>query len=163
MDTPTRIEIEKSFLKLSQGAARNKLYALRAEQDATPQVARLFRAMARSQEAQALRFLLQLRGQIGKNEQNCSTSFTEDLPALIEHFQQAQEIAAASQERAMEGAFSHSAKVNRICLSLKKRLDKDPDCDSPYHICSFCGFIMENSAPETCPICTAPKGRFQKV
>lgn len=163
LDSNTRVELEKSFLEVSRGAARNKLYALRAEQDANPQLARLFRAMARSQEAQALRFLLQLRGQIGGNKQNCSISFTEELPALVEHFQQAQRIATIAKERTLEGVFSHSAKVNRICLNLKKNLDQNPGKEIPYQVCSFCGFIMEGSAPDTCPICTAPKGRFQKV
>lgn len=161
MDSSTRVEIEKSFLEVSRGAARYKLYALRAEQARQPRFTRLFRAMARSQEAQATRFLLQLRGQIAGNEQNCSVSFDEEIPALTAHFQRAQKIAATAKERAMEAAFSHSAKVSKIFLILQKRAEKDRTCDSSYHVCSFCGFIMEGSAPATCPICTAPKERFQ--
>jgi rubrerythrin len=163
MDSATRTEIEKIFLEVSRTAARNKLYAMRAEQDGKTQAARLFRAMAISEEAQAVRFLLQLRGQTGKHAANCSMAFEEELPALITHCEQAQQTAAASGERAMEAAFSHSAKVARIFLGLKKKLDKDSTKSAPYHVCSFCGFTMEGNAPHKCPICTAPAQRFVEV
>lgn len=163
MDNNTRIQTEKSFLEVSRGAARNKLYALRAEQDGNGQLARLFRAIAFSEEAQALRFLLQLRGQTGKNEQNCTVAFAEEIPGLINHYEKATDIAIQAGERAMESAFSQSAKVSRIHLSLKKKLEKDTAKDSPYNVCSFCGFIMEGRVPDNCPICTAPASRFKEV
>ena len=63
----------------------------------------------------------------------------------------------------MQSAFSQSARVQRMHLRLKKKLDEDPAKDNPYHVCSFGGFIMEDHAPEKCPICTAPSSRFKSV
>jgi rubrerythrin len=163
MDNDTRIDIEKSFLEVSRGAARKKLYALRAEQDGNKQLARLFRAIAISEEAQAIRFLIQLRGQTGTNNQNCKSAFEEEIPGLMNQYEQAMDTAAKAGERAMESAFSQSAKVEHIHLSLKKKLENDPGKDSLYHVCTFCGFIMENHAPDKCPICTAPAKRFKEV
>lgn len=163
MDSATRTEIEKIFLEVSRGAARNKLYAMRAEQSGNIQSARLFRAMAIAEEAQAIRFLLQLRGQTGTDTVNCSMAFEEELPTLTKHCEQAQQTAAAGGERAMEAAFSHSSKVARIFVGLKKKLDKDSTQNTSYHVCSFCGFTMEGSAPHKCPICTAPAKRFLEV
>lgn len=160
MDETTRREVEKSFLEVTRAAARKKLYALRAEQDGESRLARLFRAIAISDEAQATRLLLQLRGQTGTNSQNCKAAFEKEIPNLRQQYEQAMDTAAAAGERAIASLFSQSAKVERIHLSLKKKLETAPTKDTSYHVCSFCGFIMENHAPEKCPICTAPSSRF---
>ena len=163
MDKSTRIEIEKCFLDVSRAAARKKLYAMRAEHEGNIQLARLFRAIALSEEAQATRLLLQLRGQTGNSLQNCKNAFEQEIPALKDQYEHAMDIAAATGERAMQSAFSQSAKVQRVHLSLSKKLESNPASKTAYHVCSFCGFIMESHAPDNCPICTAPASRFKKV
>jgi rubrerythrin len=163
MNPITRQHIEEAFLEVSRGAARKTIYALRAEQEGKSQLAKLFRAIALSEKAQALRLLLQLRGQTGTNEQNSQTAFAEEIPSLLQRYQEAANIAEDTGERAMQSAFSQSARVQRMHLSLKKKLDEDSTRDSSYHVCSFCGFIMEDHAPEKCPICTAPRSRFVKI
>lgn len=163
LENKTNSHVEECFLKVSRAAARKKLYALRAEQDGNAQLARLFRAIAVSEDAQAIRLLIQLRGQTGSNEQNYQTAFEEEIPSLIEQYEQGAETAAEAGERAMGFAFRQSAKVERIHLSLKMKLEKDAARDKSYHVCTFCGFIMEDHAPDTCPICTAPASRFKQV
>ena len=160
MNITTRHQIEEAFLEVSRGAARKTIYALRAEHEGNSQLAKLFRAIGLSEKAQALRLLLQLRGQTGTNEQNCQTAFTEEIPSLLQRYQEAATIAEETGERAMQSVFSQSARVQRMHLSLKKKLDKDSAKDNSYHVCSFCGFTMEDRAPEKCPVCTAPKSRF---
>ncbi|MBU0945258.1 MAG: hypothetical protein KJ804_09725 [Proteobacteria bacterium] len=163
MDVQTRQQIEEAFVKISRAAIRKKIYSLRAQQDGEFQLARLFQAIAVSEEAQACRLLVQLRGQTGKNTQNCQTAFGEEIPDLINHYEGAAKIAEDGGEKAMHYAFSQSAKVQRKHLSLKKNLDKNSGLKTPYHVCGFCGFIMEGNAPANCPICSAPASRFKKV
>jgi rubrerythrin len=163
MDSKTRQQIEKAFVKVSRAAIRKKVYSLRAEQDGELQLARLFRAIAVSEEAQACRLLIQLRGQTGKNVQNCQAAFTEEIPDLISHYEEAAKIAENGGEKAMSSAFSQSARIQRKHLSLKKKLDKNSGLKNPYHVCGFCGFIMEGDAPTNCPICSAPASRFKRV
>ncbi len=160
MNTTTRHQVEEAFLEVSRGAARKTIYALRAEQEGNSQLAKLFRAIGLSEKAQAQRLLLQLRGQTGTNKENCQTAFTKEIPSLLEKYEEAAAIAGNTGERAMQSAFSQSTRVQRMHLSLKKKLDKDSAKDNSYHVCSFCGFIMEDHAPEQCPICTAPSSRF---
>ena len=160
MDTATRQQIEEAFLEVSRTAARKTIYALRAEQNGRSQLAKLFRAIALSEKAQALRLLIQLRGRTGTNQENCWTAFEEEAPSLIRKYEEAARIAENAGERGMQSAFSQSSRVQRMHLSLKKKLDEDQAKDTPYHVCSFCGFIMEDHAPEKCPICTAPSSRF---
>ena len=163
MDTATRQHIEEAFLEVSRAAARKTIYALRAEQDGNIQLAKLFRAIEISEKAQALRLLLQLRGQTGSTNTNCDTAFGEEIHSLVEKYEAAARDAEKGGERAMQSAFSQSARVQRMHLNLKKKLDREPDKETPYQVCSFCGFIMEGQAPEKCPICTAARRRFKSV
>ena len=164
IERKTRKHMEAAFLEVSRAAARKKLYALRAEYDGYKQLAKLFRAMAISEDAtQALRLLIQLRGQIGKNEQNCQAAFEEEIPHLITQYEQAVETAVKAGERTMQSVFLQSTKVERIHPGLKKKLEHNQGKENSYHVCTFCGFIKEEKAPEKCPICTAPARRFQKV
>ncbi len=160
MDTVTRQHIEELFLEVSRAASRKKLYNLRALQNGLVQLAKLFRAIGLSEEAQAKRLLIQLRGQTGTNEQNCTTAFTEEIPALINNYEKSTAAAQQANEKAMASVFSQSAKVQRKHLSLQKKLATNNNLDTVYHICGFCGFIMAGKAPEKCPICTAPANRF---
>jgi rubrerythrin len=159
MQPQTRHHLETVFLEVSRAAARKKIYALRAEQDRKQQLSRLFQAMAISEDAQARRFLLQLRGQTQKTKVNCITAFEEEIPELIARYNDAAETATKDGERAMELAFFQSARVERMHLHLYKTINKTERQPS-YHICSFCGFIKEEQAPDRCPICTTIASRF---
>ncbi|HID70833.1 MAG TPA: rubrerythrin family protein [Desulfobacterales bacterium] len=163
MDAQTRQHTEEIFLTISLAAARTKVYALRAEKDGCKQLAKLLYAIAVSEDSQAIRLLFQLRGQIGKNEQNFNTAFVKEIPGFIAKYEEALITAEKAGERAMQSVFQQSAKVHQIHLNLKKKLDNAPLKENAYHVCTFCGFIMENHAPEKCPICTAPASRFTKI
>ncbi|MDO9043534.1 MAG: hypothetical protein Q7U64_14515 [Desulfocapsaceae bacterium] len=158
-------QLQKIFMEMARGAARKKIYAMRAEQEGNKALASLFLAISNSESAQATRFLIQLRGQTGPHEQNCSWAFDQEIPATINLFEQTGQLASDLQEKAMHSACSQSAKVQRMHLSLKKKRDRKNTQNNTtnYHVCQFCGFIMEDKAPENCPICTAPASRFQEV
>ena len=159
MKQQTHKHLEIAFLSASRAAARKKIYSLRAAQDGNTQLAKLFEAMAISEEAQARRFLLQLRGQTKKTEENIQTAVSQEIPALIEEYAKAASTAENEGERAMAAAFSQSSKVEKLYLSLHKKLNgSEKECR--YHICSFCGFIKEEEIPERCPVCTAAPSRF---
>lgn len=159
MNPQTRHHLETVFLEVSRAAARKKIYALRAEQDGKSQLARFFQAIATSEDAQARRFLFQLRGQTQKTGANCVTAFEEEIPDLVARYNGAAETAGKDGERAMEAAFSQSAQVERMHLSLFRKID-NTEKQGAYHICSFCGFIKEEQAPDHCPVCTAAASRF---
>ncbi len=163
MNSQTRLHTETVFLEVSLAASRKKIYALRAAKEGKKQLAKLLSAIAVSEEAQAQRFLLQLRGQTGTSEENTRIAFTEEIPSLITQYETAAENAGQVEERGMHSAFSQSARVERMHIQLQKKLDTNPVKECSYHICSFCGFIMENRTPEKCPICTASSHRFKTL
>lgn len=163
MNVATRHQTETLFLEVSRAAARKKIYALKAEQEGDFQLAQLFRAIAVSEEAQARRLLLQLRGQIGKTDVNTHNTYKKEIPKLAEEYKAASENADNMDERAMRSIFSQSARVQQMHLSLKKKLDKHPEKKYSFHVCSFCGFTMVDQAPEHCPVCSAAARRFIEI
>ena len=160
-------QLQKIFLAMARGAARKKIYAMRAAQDENKALVTLFSAISNSESAQAARFLIQLRGQTGSSEQNCTMAFSDEIPDSIKVYEQSAQLAGDSQEKALHSACSQSGRVQRMHLNLKKKLDRKgrqgEETTTSYHVCQFCGFIMEDKAPEHCPICTAPASRFQEV
>lgn len=164
MNQKLQEELQKIFIQMAWGAARKKIYAMRAQHEGNKALASLFTAISSSESAQAARFLIQLRGQTGSDEQNCAMAFMNEIPATINLFEQTAELAGNNREKAMHSACSQSARVQRMHLGLKKKLDrKGAESRVSYHVCQFCGFIMEDKAPENCPICTAPASRFQEI
>lgn len=168
MDQELTKQLQALFLETSRGAARNKMYALRAKKEGNLGLAALFTAISLSEDAQARRFLVQLRGQTGNSSTNILKSFTEEIPTTITLYEAAAQQAENCRDKAIHSACSQSARVQRMHLSLNKKLERkmaspENTSDSSYHICRFCGFIMEGQAPETCPICTAPTSRFTEI
>ncbi|MEN8190794.1 MAG: rubredoxin-like domain-containing protein [Thermodesulfobacteriota bacterium] len=162
MEKKTERKTEEAFLAASLGEARAEFYQLRAKQDGEAGLAGLFGAMALSRKAQAKRFLHQLRGRIHSTGQNCGLAFDEEVPARVREYERGETIADEGNERAMAGAFSQSARVEKILLSLRKKSDSNGNTPAEYHVCNFCGFVMAGEAPERCPICTAARSRFDQ-
>jgi len=160
-------QLQHLFMKMTVGSARKKIYALRAQQEGNSDLAALFFAISNSEAAQASRFLIQLRGHTGSNEENCAMAFEQEIPATIDAYEETAHLASDCRDKAMHGACSQSVRVQCMHLSLKKKLDKKSSQDAKqgarYHVCQFCGFIREDKAPENCPICTAPRSRFQEI
>jgi rubrerythrin len=37
------------------------------------------------------------------------------------------------------------------------------DRDVTYHVCTVCGYVAEDEAPDKCPVCGVPRARFRRV
>ena len=35
--------------------------------------------------------------------------------------------------------------------------------DTPYFVCSVCGYVADGEAPDNCPVCRAAKDKFLEV
>jgi rubrerythrin len=150
------------FARLSRSSARNRLYAMRARKDNRPQLARLFLALADSQAMQARRFLMQIRGAVGPTEENEHTVFVTELPEAINEYMELLAEAEQAGSKALATAFRHSADVDRLILELHGKVTEQGQ-EADYYVCDFCGHVATHEPPDNCPICTAPKNRFNKV
>ena len=148
-----------------QASARDTAFAQKADHDANPLLARLFRALAESESVQARRYLLLLRGKIGGNRENLESALTRNQRAS------GQEYPPMIREAEEDGlntalmAFSQSREVEPLQAALLERALAEnltaPDED--YYVCQVCGYISESRAPENCPVCGAIPGKFKRV
>ena len=160
------IPMEKKLLdlyaRLSRAAARSHLYAMRANMDERPELAKLFLAIADSQAMQAQRFLVQIRGTVGQTDENEQHAFGTELPAAIAEYQELRQEAEQLGSKALATGFRHSAEVSRLNIELHDSLERD-NGQTDYYVCDFCGYIATDEPPDNCPICTAEKNRFKMI
>jgi rubrerythrin len=163
-----RKEIEaylaKAFSEQSKASARNAAFALKAEQDGYPQLARLFRAVSNADSVHARRFLLLMRGKIGSTEENLQAALKSELEAEKGYYPPMVE-ASKEESKAVKKAFEQSMATDgeHAKLYLEAGEDLLTQRDTIYYVCQICGHIHTEGIPDGCPVCHAVPGRFQKV
>ena len=148
-----------------QASARDTAFAQKADHDANPLLARLFRALAESESVHARRYLLLLRGKIAGSRENLESALTRNQRAYEEEYPGM--IREANEEGLKTAlmAFSQSREVEPLQAALlEKALAENLTApDEDYYVCQVCGYISESRAPENCPVCGAIPGKFKRV
>ncbi len=94
-------------------------------------------------------------------QSNLESSFQSEKGVNTIHYpkmiQEAEEdtVLVFSQSRDVEAGHSKLYKRALNNLIVQQRTE--------YFICMICGHITERESPESCPICKAPKSKFQEV
>ncbi len=148
-----------------QASARDTAFAQKADHEADPLLARLFRALAESESVQARRYLLLLRGKIGGSRENLESALTRNHRAYEEEYPgMIREAEEAGLKTALM-AFSQSREVEPLQAALlEKALAENLTApDEDYYVCQVCGYVSESRAPENCPVCGAIPGKFKRV
>jgi rubrerythrin len=165
MSEKTERNLALALAAESQASARDTAFAQKADHDAIPLLARLYRALAESESVQARRYLLLLRGKIGGTRDNLESALTHNQRAYE------QEYPGMIREAEEEGlktalmAFSQSREVEPLQAALLERALEEnlTGLDEDYYVCQVCGFISASRAPENCPVCGAIPGKFKRV
>ncbi len=163
----TQENLQAAFAGESQANRRYLFFADKAEREGYPQIARLFRAAAEAETVHA-RNHLEVMGGIGTTEGNLETAvkgenyeFTKMYPGFIEQAK------SDNNQRAQTG-FKHANAVEEIHHGLyQKALEAVKSGqqlrDETYSVCQVCGNTVAGAAPDTCPICGAPRSKFKSV
>ena len=163
----TKENLQEAFAGESQANRKYLFFAEKADESGSKQIARLFRAAAEAETVHA-RNHLRVLGEIKTDKENLEEAvggenyeFTEMYPDFIEQ-------AKKEGNQKAENSFDLANKVEKIHHGLFKSALKDLEAgkaskDAPYYVCQVCGNTVEGEAPERCPICGAPRGRFKKV
>ena len=165
MSEKTERNLSRALAAESRAAARDTAFAQKADHDANPSLARLFRTLAESESVHARRVLLLLRGKIGGSRENLESALARNQRAAEEEYP------AMIREAEEEGmktawlAFSQSRQVEPLQAALlEKALAENLTApDEDYYVCQVCGYISESRAPENCPVCGAIPGKFKRV
>ena len=165
--TKTDENLQEAFAGESQANRRYLFFANKADTEGYPQIARLFRAAAEAETVHARNHFNAMDG-IGSTKANLNAGvigehqeFTGMYPRFIEQ-------ARIDQYRRAEVTFDWANKVEEIHHSLFEAALKALESgeamkDDPIFVCQGCGNTVEGEAPDTCPICGAPKSAFTRV
>ncbi len=161
--TKTLTNLKAGFVAESQAHQRNLAFALKAEQEDYPQMARLFRAVAEAEGIHAFNHL-RLLGGVDSTQENLEAAFERENLASSTY---PQFIREANEEgnTAVAKIFSYSRDVEKGHAKLyKKALERMiQETDTDYYVCGVCGYVSDGELPDECPICGAPREKFRKV
>jgi len=156
---------KEAFHKIYEGEAkaalRLKIFAKEAKQEDLPQIAKLFRVIAFSEEIHGERALRMLR-EIKDTDTNLKESFGSETTIAGVAYDQFVELAGEIGDIAASTIFSNSKDVEDGHAKLYKKAINHliGERETTYYVCQVCGYVSDGVWPETCPICLAPKDQF---
>lgn len=155
--------LKEAFAGESQANRKYVAFARRAEQDGFPGIARLFRTAAEAETIHALGHLAAMDG-IGSTADNLRAAiqgetyeFTEMYPPMLQQAEAEGHRAKRMFNYAMKAEAVH-AKIYAMAL---EAVEQGRDLEAvDFYLCPVCGHIELGKAPDSCPICGAPKEKF---
>jgi rubrerythrin len=163
----TKRNLKEAFAGESQANRRYLAYAQKALEEGLPKIARLFRAVAESETIHALNHLRAL-GEIKSTLENIEEAWKgekDEYSSMYPMFMdQAKRDASNEGLRtffwANEAEKVHGGFYEKALAALKQ--GKDLDMGDPY-ICKVCGYTVEGTVPDKCPVCGAGKDKFELI
>ena len=158
-------KLKEAFHKIYEGEAkaalRLKIFAKKADQEDLPQIAKLFRVIALSEEIHGERALRMLR-EIRDTDTNLKESFQSETRVAGVAYDSFIELAEELGDVPASTFFSNSRDVEDGHAKLYKHAMNDliGERETTYYVCQVCGYVSEGVLPETCPVCSAPKDQF---
>lgn len=145
----------------AKAALRLKTYARKAQQEGYPQISRLFRVIARSEEIHGRRAFQQLEG-IRSTEENLADCFRSETSIAAVAYKDFQKKALAEGRQSEALMFSQALDVEEAHAKLYKNAMENmlDNREMTYYVCDICGYIAEDHLPEVCPVCNAGKEKF---
>lgn len=164
MDEKIREAHHRVYEGEAKAAFRLRLYAARAERDGFPQIAKLFRAISRSEEIHGERSL-RLLEPVRDTQANLEAAFESETKVAGVAYQDMIKLAQEVGDKAAETAFTQSRDVEATHAKLYKAALEHlmEERDTAYFICTLCGYLAESEPPELCPVCGVTRDRFAPV
>ncbi|MHC4664500.1 MAG: rubrerythrin family protein [Planctomycetota bacterium] len=159
--------LQQAFAGESQANRKYLAFAKKAESDGYPMVAKIFRAAAEAETVHAHAHLRAMGG-IKSTQENLqeavkgeSFEFNQMYPDYIKQ-------AREDDAKAALGSFQNAMAVEQVHYSLyiealKSVQAGDDMKEARVFVCSVCGNTVLDEPPEKCPVCGAPKERFNEV
>jgi rubrerythrin len=165
--TKTNENLKEAFAGESQANRRYLAFANKAEKEGLPQVAKLFKAAAYAETVHALNHI-NVMDEVKSTLENLKTAVSGETFEFDEMYPSYIETAKQEGNKKAVWSFDVANKVEKIHAGLFSKAmqalaDKKGVTETDYYVCEVCGNTVENSAPERCPICGAPKQQFKKI
>jgi rubrerythrin len=156
-------DIQEGFVAESKAHMRNLAFALKAEEEGYPQIAKLFRVIAESEGIHTFHHL-DILNAVANTQENLQAAFEREnlakqaYPAFIKDAEEEDNTRVAMM-------FSYHRDVEREHAKLYEKAMQHMlgSEDTKYFVCSVCGYVSDGIIPDQCPICGAPKEAFKLV
>jgi rubrerythrin len=161
MDDRIKEALHRAYTGEAKAALRLKVFAKKADEEGVPQVAKLFRAIAVSEEIHGERALRLLR-EIRSTQENLEESFQSEKGVAQVAYNRFLKLAYDVGDKGVAWHFTQARDVEEGHARLYKRALNDLIADrvTDYYVCSVCGYVSDGVLPDECPICRAPKQKF---
>lgn len=157
--------LKEAFAGESQANRRYLAFAVKADQEGYPQVARLFRAAAEAETVHAHNHLRALKG-IRSTKENLQEAISGETHEFKSMYPEMIEAAKSDGNKEAERTFSYANEVEKVHAQLYTKLFDTLGTSQesyPYYVCPVCGLTAERNAPDLCPVCGAKGKVFRKV
>jgi len=163
MSGKTEDALYQAYTGEAKAALRLKVFADKAEEEGYPQIAKLFRVIAFSEQVHGAR-ALQVSGKVKRTEENLAASFESETKVAEVAYDQFVKQAEAEGNMAAVLHFSQSRDVEEVHAKLYKEAMSHvmEERETTYYVCSVCGYVSDGILPEECPVCGAMKEQFTK-
>ncbi len=164
--TTTNDNLKTAFAGESQANRKYLAYAQKADKDGYPQIARLFRAAAEAETVHALGHFNNMGG-VGSTRENLEAAvkgetyeYTEMYPPMVDQARAEGHKGKTLLDFANRAEKVHAGLFAQALAAMKAGKDLSK---MDVYLCPVCGDVEFGEAPEKCPICGAPKARFEKL
>jgi rubrerythrin len=163
----TADNLRLAFTEEAKNRALYQAFAVQADAEGKPQAARMFRALADSEQVHG-RAELELMGNKGSTVENVRFAIGveerefQDLYArfLVDARKEGNEEVARLMENILKVERAHYELLRETLTEL---LDKDDIAPTPIFVCGTCGNTVVGRQTEACSICGAPSVMFVEI
>ncbi len=157
--------LKEAFAGESQANRKYLAFAVKADKEGYPQVARLFRAAGEAETIHAHNHLRVLKG-VGTTAENLKAAVAGETHEFEHMYPEMIEAARTEGNKDALRTFEYANEVEKVHAALYQKLLNNLGSsqeDYPYYVCPTCGYTAEGSAPETCPVCGVKGKMFKKI
>jgi len=157
--------LKEAFAGESQANRKYLAFAVKADQEGFPQVARLFRAAAEAETIHAHNHLKALNG-IRTTKENLQEAIIGETHEFKKMYPEMIKAAKAEAQKVAERSFNYANSAEKVHAELyQKLLDGLGKAQGvySYYVCPLCGYTTEKQAPSNCPICGAKGEMFKRI
>ncbi len=156
--------LQDAFAGESQANRKYLAFAVQADKEGHPQIAKLFRAAAAAETVHAHAHLKELGG-IKTTKENLEAAASGEAFEFEEMYPQMIKEAEEEDNKGALRSFTFANEVEKIHHDLYRKAIENigSNEETDYYVCGVCGFTAEGDAPDECPVCKSKKQAFKKI
>ena len=166
MRKSTEANLKEAFAGESQAFMKYTAFAVKAEREGLPEVARLFTAIAYAERVHAINHLKEFGG-IGDTVSNLGAAVNGENYENTEMYPAFEAVARLQEEKGALRTIFYALEAEKIHEVMygdaKETVKTGSDIPSQkVFVCSVCGHSVFGDAPDRCPICKALKKKYKE-